>query len=110
LSVVEQPTTVAPGHGPDPMQQSHGLPPDVDLQAERDIDSMDFLNFLIALGEYTGVHVPESDYAQVRTLGGCTAYLAARSMSRTNEHRSRAGALVPTSQPDRDGWPSFRPW
>jgi hypothetical protein len=52
--VVEQPTTVAPGHGPDPMQQSHGLPPDVDLQEERDIDSMDFLNFLIALGEYTG--------------------------------------------------------
>lgn len=34
--------------------------------------------FLIALGEPTGLHVPESDYAQVRTLGGCTAYLAAR--------------------------------
>jgi acyl carrier protein len=61
-----------------------GLPPDVDLQEELDLDSMDFLNFLIALGEHTGVHVPESDYAEVRTLGGCTAYLAAR-LDVTNE-------------------------
>jgi acyl carrier protein len=55
-----------------------GLPPEADLQEELDLDSMDFLNFLIALGEQTGVHVPESDYAQVRTLGGCVAYIAAR--------------------------------
>jgi acyl carrier protein len=55
-----------------------GLSPETDLQEELDLDSMDFLNFLIAIGELTGVHVPESDYAQVRTLGGCTAYLAAR--------------------------------
>ena len=61
-----------------------GLSPDVDLQEELDLDSMDFLNFLIALGEHTGVHVPESDYAQVRTLRGCTAYLAAR-LDVTNE-------------------------
>lgn len=55
-----------------------GLSPDADLQEELDLDSMDFLNFLIALGQDTGVSVPESDYAQVRTLSGCTAYLAAR--------------------------------
>lgn len=55
-----------------------GLSPDANLQEELDLDSMDFLNFLIALGEQTGVSVPESDYAQVRTLGGCTAYLSAR--------------------------------
>jgi acyl carrier protein len=51
---------------------------DVDLQEELDLDSMDFLNFLIALGELTGVHVPESDYSQVRTFGDCVAYLSAR--------------------------------
>ena len=39
---------------------------------------MDFLNFLIALGEITGVHVPESDYAQVRTFGACVEYVSAR--------------------------------
>ncbi len=54
------------------------LAPDADLQEELDLDSMDFLNFLIALGELTGVHVPESDYALVRTFGGCVAYVAAR--------------------------------
>ena len=55
------------------------LAPDVDLQEELDLDSMDFLNFLIALGEATGVRVPESDYGQVRTFGGCVAYVAAHS-------------------------------
>jgi len=52
------------------------VPGDADLQEELDLDSMDFLNFLIALGERTGVRVPESDYAQVRTLDGCVAYVA----------------------------------
>lgn len=59
------------------------LAPDADLQDELDLDSMDFLNFLIALGEQTGVHVPESDYAQVRTFGTCVAYVAARLGSAT---------------------------
>jgi acyl carrier protein len=53
------------------------LASDVDLQEELDLDSMDFLNFLIALGELTGVHVPETDYAQVRTFGDCVQYVAA---------------------------------
>jgi acyl carrier protein len=52
--------------------------PDADLQEELDLDSMDFLNFLIALGELTGIHVPESDYEQVHTLRGCREYIAAR--------------------------------
>ena len=55
-----------------------GLPLDADLQEELDLDSMDFLNFLIALGELTGVSVPESDYAQVRTFRDCGEYFAAR--------------------------------
>ena len=54
------------------------VPGDADLQEELDLDSMDFLNFLIALGERTGVRVPESDYDQVRTLDGCVAYVDAR--------------------------------
>jgi acyl carrier protein len=57
------------------------LAPDADLQEELDLDSMDFLNFLIALSELTGVHVPESDYAEVRTLGGCRDYIAGRSQA-----------------------------
>ncbi len=49
-----------------------------DLREQLDIDSLDFLNALIAVHERTGVDVPESDYAQVATLDAAAEYLAAR--------------------------------
>ena len=51
------------------------LPPDKDLREELDIDSMDFLNFVIALHEKVGVDIPESDYPQLATFDGAVAYL-----------------------------------
>lgn len=51
---------------------------DAPLRAQVDIDSVDYLNFLIALHEATGVDIPETDYAQVVTLAGLVDYLAAR--------------------------------
>ena len=51
------------------------LAPDDDLQEVLDLDSMDFLNFLIALAKGTGVEIPEADYRLVRTYGGCRSYL-----------------------------------
>ena len=50
--------------------------PDDDLQEALDLDSMDFLNFLIALAQSTGVEIPESDYHLVHTYEGCRDYLA----------------------------------
>ena len=50
--------------------------PDEDLQEALDLDSMDFLNFLIAIAQSTGVEIPESDYHLVRTYAGCKDYLA----------------------------------
>ena len=58
---------------------------DADLQDELDLDSMDFLNFLIAVADLTGVHVPESEYGRVRTLGDCVEYVAARGSATTQE-------------------------
>lgn len=52
--------------------------PDADLRDELDIDSMDFLRFVVRLEERLGVSVPERDYPRVRTLEGCLAYLAER--------------------------------
>jgi acyl carrier protein len=49
-----------------------------DLQADLDLDSMDFLNFVTALHEETGIEIPERDYPQVTTVEGCVAYLEAR--------------------------------
>lgn len=45
------------------------------LRDQLDIDSMDFLNFLVALRDALGVEVPEADYAQVASLDGCIRYL-----------------------------------
>jgi acyl carrier protein len=52
------------------------LAPDVELRRQVDIDSMDFLNFVIAVHESLGVEVPERDYRKLATLGGCVDYIA----------------------------------
>ena len=49
----------------------------VSFREQLDIDSMDFLNFMIAIDKRFGVAVPESDYAKLATLDDCAAYLAA---------------------------------
>jgi acyl carrier protein len=43
-----------------------------------DFDSMDTLNFAIALHRELGVEVPEADYGQLSSLEKCVAYLAPR--------------------------------
>jgi len=52
------------------------LDPGADLRETLDLDSMDFLNFVVGLHQATGIDVPESDYALLSTLDGCVAYLA----------------------------------
>lgn len=46
-----------------------------DLRDALDLDSMDFLNFVLALHEHTGKDIPEADYPRLRTLDGVIAYL-----------------------------------
>jgi acyl carrier protein len=53
--------------------------PDVDLRDQLDIDSMDFLNFVIALHERLGVDIPERDYPKLETLDTIVDYVAAAS-------------------------------
>jgi acyl carrier protein len=50
--------------------------PDVSFRDQLDLDSMDFLNFVIALHQALGVDVPEVDYPKLATLDGCVEYLA----------------------------------
>jgi acyl carrier protein len=53
------------------------LKPAANLRDQLDIDSMDFLNFLIALHQEFGVDVPESDAGKLGSLDACVDYLAA---------------------------------
>ena len=48
---------------------------DETLQEALDLDSMDFLNFVVGLHEQTGIEIPESDYPLLSTLEGCLGYL-----------------------------------
>jgi acyl carrier protein len=53
------------------------IQPDVSFREQLDIDSMDFLNFAIALDKELGVEIPEADYPKLATLTSCVEYLAA---------------------------------
>jgi acyl carrier protein len=58
-----------------------------DLREELDLDSMDFMNFIVALHERTGIDIPEADYGELRTLDGAVAYLGRASQPVANSHR-----------------------
>lgn len=53
------------------------IDPTEPLADECDLDSMDFLALLTALHDKTGLELPESDTAQLRTLDSAVAYLVA---------------------------------
>jgi acyl carrier protein len=52
------------------------LKADRPLREQVDLDSMDWLNFLVALHERLQVEIPESDYARLGTLDQTVDYLA----------------------------------
>jgi acyl carrier protein len=52
------------------------LKPDRPLRDQVDLDSMDWLNFLVALHERFKVEIPESDYERLGTLDEIAAYLS----------------------------------
>lgn len=54
------------------------LKPSVSLRDQLDIDSMDFLNFVISLHKTFGVDIPEADYPKYGTLNGCMEQLSAK--------------------------------
>lgn len=54
------------------------LDPEANIRESLDIDSYDFLQFLIALSRRLGIEVPEADYARLATMKGLLAYLGAR--------------------------------
>ena len=47
-----------------------------DLREALDLDSMDFLNFIIGLSQRSGRSIPEADYPRLYSLRGLLAYLA----------------------------------
>lgn len=52
-----------------------GLDPAADLRDALELDSMDFLNIVVAVSQATGIDVPERDYPQLLTLAGFVHYV-----------------------------------
>ncbi len=71
-AVIQALTSIAPEIDPQDLQA------DAVLRQEFDLDSMDFLNFVIGLHGALGVDVPEQDYPQLTTLNGAVDYFASR--------------------------------
>lgn len=51
---------------------------DQPLRDQVDLDSMDWLRFLVGIHERFGVDIPEKDYASLRTMSDVAAYLQSR--------------------------------
>ena len=66
-----------------PEAELDDLDPANNFRDQLDIDSMDFLNFVIALHEEFDVDIPEIDYPKLSSLEGCISYLATRIISST---------------------------
>jgi acyl carrier protein len=58
----------------DPATLAHDQP----FRDQLDIDSMDFLNFLVALDHRLGVEIPEADYGKLQTVDSLVEYLELR--------------------------------
>jgi acyl carrier protein len=71
-TVLEVLQRIAPEVTPDALQ------PAKPLRNQIDLDSMDWLNFIVALHERFGVDIPEADYAKLVTLDDLVGYLAAK--------------------------------
>ena len=61
-----------------PEMEESELVPDRPLRSQVDLDSMDWLNFLIGLHKELGVDIPEADYARLTTLDKLLEYLDAK--------------------------------
>ena len=70
VAVLDALCSVAPEANPEELQ------PNVSFREQLDLDSMDFLNFVIALHNNLGVEIPEKDYPQLSTLQGAVSYLS----------------------------------
>lgn len=65
-------TTIAPE------VEADDIADDVLLRDQVDLDSMDWLNFLIGIHKRLDVDIPESDYASLRTLADVVRYVDRR--------------------------------
>lgn len=58
-----------------PDLEGEPIDPERTFREQFEIDSMDFLNFVIGLNKLTGLEIPEAHYRQIDTAAGAVEYL-----------------------------------
>lgn len=58
-----------------PDLEGETVDPDQTFREQFEIDSMDFLNFVVGLNKRTGVEIPEADYPKLQSAAGAVDYL-----------------------------------
>lgn len=71
--VLEALTSVAPE------VDAGALREELPLRSQVDLDSIDWLNFLVRVHDRLGVEIPESDYGQLVTMNDLVRYVVAHS-------------------------------
>ncbi len=70
--VIDALTRIAPEVAPASIEAS------ASFRDQLDLDSMDFLNFVLALHDRLGIDIPETDYPRLYALDTAVAYLASK--------------------------------
>lgn len=70
--VIEILSRIAPELSPAKLKAS------LSLREQIELDSMDWLNVVVALRERFGIDIPEIDYARLTTLEAIVSYLASK--------------------------------
>jgi len=58
-----------------PEVDEHALDPELNFRDQFDVDSVDFLSFVLGLEKRLGLKIPEVDYPKLSSMNGCLAYL-----------------------------------
>lgn len=58
-----------------PELEANTLRPEQPLRQQLDLDSIDWLNFLISVHQHFGVEIAEADYAQLQSLNDLAGYV-----------------------------------
>jgi acyl carrier protein len=61
-----------------PEADAASIDPKANLREQLDLDSMDFLNFVVGLHKRVGVEIPESEYSRLASIDAAVAYLGTR--------------------------------
>jgi acyl carrier protein len=63
-----------------------------DLTEQLDLDSMDYLNWMVGINEVTGIDIPQRDVSEFLTIAGAVAYLVAHRPEGPADSSSSAAA------------------